>query len=150
MPRRKHVGPAAFLENTGPQDLAELAKWDDFIVDVLRRAGLAGRVVEVLRSGAVMYSDYSGIDFPRESEKIIVPAVFKSLDIQCPIVEHVRSCDWGLVQLFALRRSSRLFSECRSCVFGDLSEIAVILVNKIGGGLVDEVGGLPAKLSTCW
>ena len=57
-------------------------------------------------------------------------------------------------RITSLRQESEtqayIFGRDVAGLFGDLSEIAVILVNKIGGGLVDEVGGLPAKLSTCW
>jgi len=122
MPRRRIAVPDPFLENTGPQDLLELSRWDDFIVRRLHHGGLAGRCAELLSKGVVMYSDYSGIDFPREAVRVFVPAFFGIMGLPCPSVEHVRSCDWGKVQIYVLKRSSRLLGASRSCVFGDMSE----------------------------
>ena len=122
MPRRRIAEPALFLENTGPQNLVELAMWDEFIVERLQHGGLAGRLAELLQKGVVMYSDYSGVDFPREAVRVFLPTFCGMMGIPCPSVEHVRSCDWGKVQVFVLKRSSGLLSGHRSCVFGDISE----------------------------
>ena len=113
---------SAFLENRGPESLIDLVRWDKFVIQRLIKHGICGRAADCLQHGCVMYSDYSGMDLPREAVRVAVPSMAKMLNIPEPQVVHVRSCDWDEVPLFVLKRQSRMLSNRSVCVFGDLSE----------------------------
>jgi hypothetical protein len=120
MSRRRAVMPTPFLENRGPENLTELSQWDEFIVQKAMSAGLAGRMVEMLMGGCIMNSDYSGADFTRESVRIIMMSMYAAFGLPLPPTEHVRSCDWGALQMSMLKKQSKMLSDSRGCVFENM------------------------------
>ena len=99
----------AFLELTrGPESAAEVSAWDDIIVSKMADANLASPALSNLAHGAIGCTDYSGTDFFREPLRIIAPALAARLDAATPHVRCVRSCDWGTMQLYVLKKQSQL------------------------------------------
>jgi hypothetical protein len=102
--------------------LEELSAWDEFLAQQIGTSGLGETALRLLRGGALMYTDYSGIDFPREAIRMSLPAVTSFLQRDIADVQYVRACDWGPLQHKALCKQSVLLDQGRSCVFKDLND----------------------------
>jgi hypothetical protein len=113
---------SSFLENTGPQTVEELSAWDDFLAKQIGNSGLGETALRLLKGGALMYTDYSGLDFPREAIRMCLPAVSSYLERDTPELHYVRACDWGNMQHEVLCKQSLLLDEGRGCVFRDLND----------------------------
>jgi hypothetical protein len=113
-----------FLDPTrGPESAAEVSEWDDFIVSNMAEANLIGPVLSNLAQGAIGCTDYSGTEFfIREPLRIIVPALVACLDAATPHVRCARSCDWGTMQLYVLKKQSQLLDNSTSCVFSNVED----------------------------
>ena len=99
--------------------MQEMAAWDTHI-----KESIADKALEILRRaehnlgfGFIFNYDYSGADFPKESLRVALPAVFGEdrFTIMFP-----RVCDWGEVQRQVLYSPSHDLEDGQSCVFGDL------------------------------
>ena len=115
----EHASP--YMEHLGPESAEELGQWDDFVCSKLVNLGTAERALDTMKAGVVMYSDYSGMDFPREAARIAIPGLARHVGRDVPVVEHVRSCDWGDVQKRVLRAQSQQLSP-NSCVFENIAQ----------------------------
>jgi len=141
MAMRSHLARLrTFAENRGPESLEELAAWDEFVVGRLTQFGLASHALESLQRGLLVTTDHSGMEFPQESMRIIVLALFDSFEKPPPTITHARCSDWGDIQSFTLNKQSRLHGG-HTCVFSDMSDRA----GKVAREWLDEVA--PTKQS---
>ena len=101
---------------------AEVSEWGDFIVSKMVEANLVSAVLSNLAHGATGCTDYSGTDFFSESLRIIAPARAARLDVATAHVRCARSCDWGAVQLYVLKKQSQLLDSSTSCVFSNVED----------------------------
>lgn len=80
------------------------------------------KVLDTLRHGAVYTTDFSGMDFPKEALKIIAAALGRR-ESSPQLFRHVRSSDWGDLQLHVLNELSRRADHGGTpCVLGDLTD----------------------------
>ena len=70
---------------------------------------------EFLSNGVAFYSDYSGVDFPREAVRVLMPAAEHALGCDIGKVFHLRACDIGEVQQTVLVNHSKRFDKGASC-----------------------------------
>lgn len=120
---------SAFLP-AGPSTLEELLDWPMQIVQGIRSSGapedeeLALRLQTNFAGGVKAYTDYSGMDCPKEAMRLGVLATEKSfgMTFPSPPFTFVRASDKGLLQQRVLADLAQMDGEPFSCLFGDLLE----------------------------
>ena len=116
------AGSSFEVTSRGPESEKELAQWDSFIAERLMERGLAHQAVTTLAHGVVVHSDYSGFDFSREAIRLAVPMLAEKCGVAAPMVKHLRSADWGVLQQNVLKKQARLLDDGDTCVMKDFSE----------------------------
>ncbi len=111
-------------ELQGPESLEELGQWDTFVAKKIVEfgSGHAQRAMENMKFGLAVTTDYSGVDFPRESLRIVVPALAEAMGIDAaPAVHFLRSCDIGVRQQEVLLAQAKQ-GGAKGCVFGSITD----------------------------
>jgi hypothetical protein len=109
-------------QRLGPESAESLGCWDQTFARIFVQSGLARNLLHNLRFGGLATTDFSGYDSPRESWRVLLPAIASQVGIACPSVHFVRSSDWGKQQSQALCELSTLTDHGSSCVFGDIKD----------------------------
>ena len=109
----------------GPQDVEALFNWPE---DLLRAAVAdpcrRSRLQELVQSGVVHSTDYSGIDSPREVcvmlEKAMRAEFAWGQACPAPLLRFARSCDWAKTPQDILKQISTDLDGGQTCVFPSL------------------------------
>ena len=133
--KRRRLEPWASLRHSraaclcaGPATQAELADWPITMAEALTMSGKptdsekALRSLNLFCSGISMYTDYSGVDCPREAVRLGLHglSLVNKWNIKDFNVVFSRSCDNGCLQSRTLQHISSKFDHGQSCVFWDI------------------------------
>ena len=108
--------------NPGPQTSQELGCWDKKLAGIMASTELGPRALRLLQHGALVYSDYSGYDSPRECLRVAMPTLCSEMQSDPVDILFTRSCDWGKDQQQVLKHVSTSMDDGRSCVFRDIND----------------------------
>lgn len=112
----------------GPSTTIEMADWPLAAMRMLLVRGadtdfqFKSRIESLFSKGVCFYSDFSGMDTPREAIRLGLEAykIMFGEHIPGPGVRFARACDKSAVPLQVLSRISQDLDSCSSCVFVDL------------------------------
>ena len=107
---------------TGPESCEDLGNWPATVVSALTSSEEDAEIVLRLRShvlrGMTVYTDYSGIDCPREALSLCLEALqaAQGWSVEAP-AKFVRSCDISSLAREVLLKHAQVDG---GCVFGDI------------------------------
>jgi hypothetical protein len=82
--------------------------------------GLGERARTLLKHDVYMTSDFSALDAPRESMRLLLPALFKLHKQQAPACHSLRTCDHGEAPYEMLTAQAGYWDAYRTCTFVDI------------------------------
>lgn len=66
--------------------------WDEQYAQIGMTAGFTQKACKMMcEGGMLLYTDYSGADFPKEALRVMVPALVAAAGCEAPCVRFVRS-----------------------------------------------------------
>ena len=113
---------SSFLESRGPETFEDVSGWQRNLATVLLSAKSAGTLLDNLKQGLLISTDFSGYDAPRECLRVMLGALSDAAQVELPAAFVARSCDYGNPQKRCLMLQSDMYDGGAGCVFSDLHD----------------------------
>ena len=146
--RRVSAEDVAGTLPSGPSTTRDLFDWPSDLVkqiflDNVHGAGRELQFRSITQHGVHVYTDYSGMDCPREACRVLDQALQLHLPHYQETKFHfLRSCDFGVPQQAVLLAIARELDDNNTCVFSDINH----RLPPADQAFLDAIHGIPQEL----